>query len=505
MNLFKKIDEFLHNLHIPKWLIILLFVVFILRIPSLLEPYYYGDEMIYLNMGQGIRQGKILYKEVHDNKPPLLYLTAAISGNLFWFKSILAFWNLITIVLFWKLAGTLFKKNKKLVGLSTVIFSLATTLPLLEGNIANAELFMIGTTIAGFLILFSQKLNPKNLIIAGLMFSLSALFKVPAAFEFPAIVIFWLITSKNLKKDFSKIFKNTMFLSIGFLTPILVTIIWYFLRGAGKEYLSQAFLQNFGYLSAFRPGDVQKPFLVRNAPLLIRAGITFLLILTVAAFRKRLSKNFIFLSIWLFLTLFAVTLSERPYPHYLIQSMPAISLFFGILVTERSIEQSLVVIPLAIFFFVPSYYKFWRYPILPYYKNFLLFSTRKINKESYFKYFGKSTNNTYEISKVVNNVTGNRDPIFVWGEESPTVYALSKKLPPIKYVANYHIDDFSNKEEVMSKITQNPPKVIVLLKNSPSFGELYLFVRKSYVPIDSIGGSEIWYLTSDSTKSGLNI
>ena len=55
------------------------------------EPYYYGDEMIYLALGQGLRQGIPLYLGLHDNKPPLLYLTAAISGNLFLFKVILAF------------------------------------------------------------------------------------------------------------------------------------------------------------------------------------------------------------------------------------------------------------------------------------------------------------------------------------------------------------------------------------------------------------------------------
>src|SRR3990172_7191171 len=82
----------------------ILALVLILRIPSFFEPYFYGDEMIYMTLGQGVRQGLTLYKDIHDNKPPLLYLTAAISENLFWFKTILAFWNLVTIVVFYKLS-----------------------------------------------------------------------------------------------------------------------------------------------------------------------------------------------------------------------------------------------------------------------------------------------------------------------------------------------------------------------------------------------------------------
>src|SRR3989339_1860830 len=87
----------------PLWLEILFAVLLILRIPSFFEPYYYGDEMIYLTLGEGIRQGTPLYSGLHDNKPPLLYLAAAISGSLVWFKVFLAVASLISIVLFAKI------------------------------------------------------------------------------------------------------------------------------------------------------------------------------------------------------------------------------------------------------------------------------------------------------------------------------------------------------------------------------------------------------------------
>src|SRR3989339_1068587 len=126
----KKIHAFLEKLNIPNWLAILLFIWLLLRIPSFFEPYYYGDEMIYLTLGQGIRQGIPLYSGLHDNKPPLLYLAAAISGNLFIFKVILAFWSLITVYGFWKLINHLYPKKESLHKISTIIFGLLTTLPL---------------------------------------------------------------------------------------------------------------------------------------------------------------------------------------------------------------------------------------------------------------------------------------------------------------------------------------------------------------------------------------
>ena len=180
-----KLADRLHMPDLPNWLIGLMAIVFILRIPSFFEPYYYGDEMVYLTLGQGVRQGLTLYKDIHDNKPPLLYLTAAAAGNLFWFKIILAFWNLITIVVFYKLAKLLFDKNEKAQKIATWIFGLLTTLPLLEGLTANSELFMIVFTILALLILLKEKVRSKHVFLAGILFGIGALYKIPAAFDLP--------------------------------------------------------------------------------------------------------------------------------------------------------------------------------------------------------------------------------------------------------------------------------------------------------------------------------
>ena len=69
-----------------RWLVIVLALVVVLRIPSLFEPYWYGDEAIYLTIGQAINRGVPLYSGTHDHKPPLLYLVAAVAGNEFWLK-----------------------------------------------------------------------------------------------------------------------------------------------------------------------------------------------------------------------------------------------------------------------------------------------------------------------------------------------------------------------------------------------------------------------------------
>src|SRR5258706_1629530 len=490
-----KIGDTLHLSNFPNWLCILLALVLILRIPSFFEPYYYGDEMVYLTLGQGVRQGLTLYKDVHDNKPPLLYLAAGATESLFWFKALLAFWMLVTTVFFYKLSKRLFPDQEKVQKLATIIFAILTTLPLLEGNTINSELCMIGFTILGLFMLLKENVGSKQVFIAGVLFGLGTLFKIPAAFDAPIIVFYWFMTSGI--GDWKKIIKNTFILILGFAFPIILTFIWYFFKGALPEYIKAAFLQNVGYLSSFRPGDVQKSFLVRNAPLLTRGFIVLIGLTVTWFFRKKLSKKFILFSIWTLFALFAITLSERPYPHYFIQAVAPISSLLGMLITENGFEQSLTIIPLLVAFFVPVYYKFYFYPTTSYYTRFVNFATVKISRNEYFNSFDQNTVRNYQIADFLATSSKASDRVFIWDPASPTIYALSRRLPPIKYVVPYHVNDYSSKLVIAGEIMAKPPKFIMLTSGNP-YTELDTLIRSKYILIDQIGDADI-YIRVDST------
>lgn len=487
--------NFLKNLETPLWLFLLLFVILILRIPSFFEPYSYGDEMIYLTLGNAIRKGVGLYSHIHDNKPPLLYILAGISGNLFWFRAILAIWHSITVFIFWKLSAFLYPKNNRFQIVATTIFAIFTTIPLLEGNIANAEMFMIGTTIFAFYILLSKKPTPINLILAGTLLSVSSLFKMPAIFEIPVILFFWLSAIKKFssQKIWTAI-KYFLFVIAGFLIPITMTFIWYLVNGSFFEYLSAAYLQNFGYLSSWRPDNSQDPFLIKNGPLLLRGLVTLFLILVLIYKRKKLPSQFIFVSLWLFFTLFAVTLSERPYPHYLIQSMPPVALLSGMLFCSKGIEQILAITPLTIFLFVPVYYKYWHYPTFSYYQRFVNFSLGKIDKETYFSSFGGNIMTNYKIAHYLNSMAHPEDRIFVLGDTA-TIYALTRKLPPIKYVADYHINDFSSFAQMTDVMKDNPPAFIIILPKQSVPGEIRSLIHNYYYFAENFNRTTLWKLS----------
>jgi len=493
---FKKLESFCH---IPYWLFFVLIGVIILRLPNFFEPYSYGDETIYLTLGNGIRHGLTLYKDLHDNKPPLLYITAAVAGNLFWFKAMLLIANLIGITLFYKFSKLLFPKINRFSIVSTVIFSTLTTLPFFEGNIVNAENFMIIPTIIAFYIILFRPATYKNIFFAGVLFSISSLYKIPALFDLPATIVYWVLSNKLDKKNLKAIAINTLILFSGIAAPIFLTLIYYAARGAFSQYLVAAYLQNFGYLSSWRP-DVQKEsFFVKNAPLMLRGGLVILINAILYLLRKKVDKKFLFLVSWLSFSLFGVTLSERPYPHYLLQALAPASLLFALMFTSKSMLQVYVFFPLSLLFLVPFVFRFWHYQSINYYTNFVNLVSGKITKSQYLDYFGGRVKDNYEIAAIVDRLTKPSERVFVW-QDSAQIYALANRFPPTKYVAGYHINDFSTTDKLLSQLSKNPPKVFVVFRENDLPIKISYFVKYKYLLYKETPEYQIWRFGGDYSR-----
>ena len=64
------------------WFLLLTsFLFFLLRWPSLFEPYWYGDEGVYQAVGILLNNGQSLYSQAWENKPPLLLVIYAILNS----------------------------------------------------------------------------------------------------------------------------------------------------------------------------------------------------------------------------------------------------------------------------------------------------------------------------------------------------------------------------------------------------------------------------------------
>ncbi|MFH1561309.1 MAG: hypothetical protein ABID04_01885 [Patescibacteria group bacterium] len=439
-----------------KQLLFLLLINILLYLPSLFEPISYGDECIYLTLGQAFKKGLTFYRDIHDNKPPLLYLVAALAnGKLFWFRLISLGWNLIHLSLVYELIKTITKKKW-----APLFGGVAFTVLLLlfEGQVANGEVFMMtAATLA--VALFWQHQNQKtffNGLAIGLLFSLAFLFKIPVAFDLAGILLaIYILPVVKIKDFFPKLKEGRLWgIIFGFVLPITASLVYYAIRGGFTPYLRSALMQNIGYLASWQGG---------GSGLMSRLLILFVLTLGLFLLRNKLAGKSIFFFTWFIFALFGALLSGRPYPHYLIEVIPSLAILLALAFDKTSVRNVLfasagVVLLIASLW----YYRFWHYPIIPYYLNFLSYVSGQKTQDQYLAYWGTKTSKDYKLAQFVNQYTNPNDRVFFWGDGS-CIYAIADRLPPGRYTVNYHIYDFDGFAETLQAIKDQKTKIIVKL------------------------------------------
>ena len=484
MNILKRVYLKLEEKNFSVPLLILLFIVLVLRLPSLLEPCWHGDEGIYLTIGQALRHGKMLYRDIHDNKPPLLYWAAAVAGSFFWLRFLALLAAMGGATGFYYLARHFFPSKKSF--WLTIVFIFLMAIPCLEGNTANAETFFVPLTVIGFCFFVNKKYFK-----AGLLMGLSFLFKSPPLFDFVAMIlfVFWPILEKKLAFNLLK--QKIIFLTAGFALPVFMTLIYYSIKGILPLYLESAFLLNFPYLSSWSSGGN-----LFSSGLFRRAIILLLVLAGMIVWQKKKSFNnkSLLVFLWFLLALFGALLSSRPYPHYLLQVVPSFLLLGGLVVFRTSKTMaSFFIFALFLIIGAVHWLGFYFYPLLSYYQNLARFALGQKNRLDYWSWFDNRVPRDYQVAGVLQELTNEDDEIFIWGNE-PSIYALSRRQPASRYAVAYHIQDFKKEKEVLQQLRQTPPAAIVYDTDFEySFPGFNTFLSSNYLLLDKIGSLQIWH------------
>ncbi|KKS33209.1 MAG: hypothetical protein UU93_C0001G0040 [Candidatus Amesbacteria bacterium GW2011_GWA2_42_12] len=471
--MWKKIESWIHTHETAFWVCI---IVSILRIPSLFEPYWYGDEAIYLTIGQALRKGEWLYRDIFDHKPPIIYwLSAAVDGNLFWFKLLGIVICILTIIGFYQLLKRL---NISKIGVHLLVFGLLITLPTIEGNIVNAELLFLLPVVWAFF-LGIKPTNSKNVLLAGILFGLATLIKVPAIFEAAALGGYWLISRQK------GIFKNGVLLALGIIIPIAASFGYFYTQGLAQDYLKYAWTYNLSYTATWKSNSVFDNLWVK-----------FIIVLAIFVFSwwksRKLSEVARLVSVWIPISLFAAMLSNRPYPHYLIQAATGVSL--ATVLIWKSKREKLWGIFLGLLLMVTIWhYKFGFYPTFPYYSNFISFVTKTESKDEYFRRFDTTLIFDYKIAEIIAKDTNKYDRIFVWGDR-PTIYALSRRSPIGHYTTKFHIQSLHTEDETISAIATGRVKYIVTMGEENKLPGLWEILLSKYMKVWENGDEKVYKL-----------
>jgi hypothetical protein len=476
-------------------------IFFLLRLPSLFEPYWYGDEGIYQTIATALNNGSILYQDIWDNKPPLLYsLYALFQGDQFSLRLLSLVFGLLSIVVFFFLAKKLFWLNqtpKKLpLYAATALFAYCFAIPLFEGNIANAENFLLLPILtAGLLVVnYTIKPSPKRIFYAGLVLGLAFLIKTVALFDLVSFTLFLLLVTNFFSSNWIAKGKQLLPFVYGFILPIGITVLFFIIQGALFSFISAAFQENVGYVG------YGNTFIIPQGLLYIKLFLLISTVLFLILQKNRIGHGSLFIYFWIAFSLFNAFFSQRPYTHYILVLLPSLSLLFGLILSSGkthivSLKQTKISLRLLnasllilIIFLIWKNFDIYKKNIR-YYINFYSFITQQKDLTSYQTFFDPDVPKDYAIAQFLKSHTKKHDTVFIWGNPAQ-VYKMSETLPPGRFTVAYHITHSkSTIEETAKALEKKTPRFVVIM--SP---QNYPFNLSSYRYVYSIQDAAIYEL-----------
>jgi hypothetical protein len=235
-----------------------LLFAFALRYPSLFEPRWYGDEGIFAAIARNMRSGSTLYTDAWDNKPPLIFFTYAgiqslFGTGVFALHLVATVAVLLTQVVVMAIALLIVGPRRAVV--AGAIFAFAMGTPMLEGDVALTETFMIlpsSLAVLTFVLAERRADDRRTLayVATGLLFGVAAGYKQVAVFDAAAVgSMIWLTHERPLRA--------LALMAAGFALPQALFAAFFLASGAFPQYW-YAVVGSLGLYSEL--GPAQGPF-----------------------------------------------------------------------------------------------------------------------------------------------------------------------------------------------------------------------------------------------------
>ncbi len=323
--------RFLENNNPVLYLFLLIFIV-LLHIPVFHENYYGIDESLYVLCAQKIAQGEVMYLEVWDNKPPLIFgfytLFVRLFGNYTFFalRTFSIFYYFICALIFNQLFY-FYRFSKSFHIWPGILLALLSLNPW-YANELNAEHLMLLPTL--FMVLYASFYFIEGekkwyyLYWIGILGAVCMGFKYQGLFNLIGL-IFGVFLFYTLKPQ------ELLTIFLGFMTVILMIFLSLYFTDSVNEFVDIGFLYNFDYMRVGKNlGEEVNWFTglkeyLKNYGVLIVTGTLGILnyrarFYTMAIRQRKIETLLLSLSIF---SLIAILLGgSRLYLHYFIQLLP---------------------------------------------------------------------------------------------------------------------------------------------------------------------------------------
>lgn len=292
------------------------------------------DYGFYVYIGDQIVHGKLPYRDAWESKPPAIFYVNAI-GLWLGRGSRWGVW-IIELIALLAAATFSFTTIRKLWGIwpalaGLTLWLIGLDLTLQGGNLTEEyPLALHFLSIVLFIKLIEMPKHTLYNILLGLAFGISFLFR-PNNAVFEAVIIITLLLIQVFHRDLKSMFQQILWVSIGVLIPLLLTIIYFWSQGLVRELFEASLLYNLTYSTTS---------ITSGSPLLIGFS-TFGWIAWIAAAGylvalqralKTRAPIYFLLLIGSPMIIYLSDPAKRAYAHYFINWLPFIGLFGGLVV-----------------------------------------------------------------------------------------------------------------------------------------------------------------------------
>lgn len=476
-------------------LALILFITFLLRFPSLFEPFWYGDEGIFAAVARNLNQGGVLYQTAWDNKPPAIYLTyqaifSVFGVSMFWLRLVTAVVVMATAAVIYEIAQKVLGARRALV--AAFAFGFLTSLRIVEGNLSLTEIWMILPISSAMLLAIKRNFDKSGIFGAGILISIGSLYKQVGALEAAALGIFLFLIAKNL----SGFFKKGLILAVGFLLPYLLLLGYFASKNLTGEFIFAAYTYYQIYL-----GESPRYAILTNA----LKFVPIVAAVWYGIWKKRSDgvDTFHLFLLWAAFSALGSYFSGRTYGHYLVQAVPAVSLLIASASFKFKFKKEQILF--ALFFFIPLIFLtkllFTDFlsggPInqVKYWRNFLEFTSGRRGFGAYNDFFDRNVNSIAAAGNFFDTNGARGATAYIWGD-LPWLYAVADLKNPTRYVTSFHVFGVpEGRNEVISKLADDPPDYILKPPSSIGyFGELEKLLAASYTLSSRVENMEIFVL-----------
>lgn len=441
-----------------KIFLLIIFILFFLlfHFNSITSPFE-RDEGEYAYAAMLLKEGKVPYKDVYTQKPPMIiytyFLASLINQKAVWPPRVIAaiFTFLSAIII-----GLIAKKNFGELGQWIAMFLSVPMLmfPVLTPFAANTEKFMIlfFLLVLYLYVYFSNRDNLLIFLLSGIFSSIAIFYKFICLPILLFIFLIWFIDLKKKGEDLKKLTKKILFTILGFLLTTFLIFLPFILTKTLNYLWECIFIFNYYYAKNFGNPLINFYFYWQK----FLSYWWILLPFLIFNFFKPFEKFWFYFGLFFFSL---ITVFSSPIGHYYLQVMPFLTLLItGSLVKILDLFDKDLRNFIAINFTVVILF-FMIYPIR---QQFYL------NPQELVVWVYGRSNPFYEapiVAEEIKKMLKTGDNIFVAGSE-PQIYFYSQIKAPTRFVTSYYLtieSPFQKKyyKELINDLRKNQPKIII--------------------------------------------